>query len=78
MDQSPELEPSQESEGAEPQEVDERGHGPYQPHEPGYGLEQPGYNPYEDEIPDPQARMLAIKNAKAYLLKTSTKSGLNL
>ncbi|NXI26749.1 RSH4A protein, partial [Sterrhoptilus dennistouni] len=56
----------------------ERGHGPYQPHEPGYGLEQPGYNPYEDEIPDPQARMLAIKNAKAYLLKTSTKSGLNL
>ncbi|NWW40322.1 RSH4A protein, partial [Panurus biarmicus] len=53
-------------------------HGPYQPHEPGYGLDQPGYNPYEDEIPDPQARMLAIKNAKAYLLKTSTKSGLNL
>ncbi|NXD45091.1 RSH4A protein, partial [Copsychus sechellarum] len=55
-----------------------RGHGPYQPHEPGYGLEQPAYSPYEDEIPDPQARMLAIKNAKAYLLKTSTKSGLNL
>ncbi|NXI82357.1 RSH4A protein, partial [Rhipidura dahli] len=53
-------------------------HGPYQPHEPGYGLDQPGYSPYEDEIPDPQARMLAIKNAKAYLLKTSTKSGLNL
>ncbi|NXR97879.1 RSH4A protein, partial [Oxylabes madagascariensis] len=56
----------------------ERGHGPYLPHEPGYGLDQPGYNPYEDEIPDPRARMLAIKNAKAYLLKTSTKSGLNL
>ncbi|NXB76174.1 RSH4A protein, partial [Donacobius atricapilla] len=56
----------------------ERGHGPYQPHEPGYGLDQPGYSPYEDEIPNPQARMLAIKNAKAYLLKTSTKSGLNL
>ncbi|NWH39319.1 RSH4A protein, partial [Chloropsis hardwickii] len=56
----------------------EGGHGPYQPHEPGYGLDQPGYSPYEDEIPDPQARMLAIKNAKAYLLKTSTKSGLNL
>ncbi|NWI01872.1 RSH4A protein, partial [Tichodroma muraria] len=56
----------------------ERGHGPYQPHEPGYGLDQPGYSPYEDEIPDPQARMLAIKNAKAYLLKTSTVSGLNL
>ncbi|NWU21635.1 RSH4A protein, partial [Dyaphorophyia castanea] len=53
-------------------------HGPYQPHEPGYGLDQPGYSPYEDEIPDPQARMLAIKNAKAYLLKTSTRSGLNL
>ncbi|NXA77001.1 RSH4A protein, partial [Thryothorus ludovicianus] len=53
-------------------------HGPYQPHEPGYGLDQPGYSPYEDEIPDAQARMLAIKNAKAYLLKTSTKSGLNL
>ncbi|NWV50159.1 RSH4A protein, partial [Daphoenositta chrysoptera] len=53
-------------------------HGPYQPHEPGYGLDQPGYSPYEDQIPDPQARMLAIKNAKAYLLKTSTISGLNL
>ncbi|NWY75441.1 RSH4A protein, partial [Erithacus rubecula] len=56
----------------------ERGHGPYQPHEPGYGLDQAGYSPYEDEIPDPETRMLAIKNAKAYLLKTSTKSGLNL
>ncbi|NXE39374.1 RSH4A protein, partial [Ptilorrhoa leucosticta] len=53
-------------------------HGPYQPHEPGYGLDQPGYSPYEDQIPDPQARMLAIKNAKAYLLTTSTRSGLNL
>ncbi|NWW05271.1 RSH4A protein, partial [Oreocharis arfaki] len=53
-------------------------HGPYQPHEPGYGLDQAGYSPYEDQIPDPQARMLAIKNAKAYLLKTSTRSGLNL
>ncbi|NXT60639.1 RSH4A protein, partial [Chaetops frenatus] len=56
----------------------ESGHGPYQPHEPGYGLDQPRYSPYEDEIPDPQARMLAIKNAKACLLKTSTRSGLNL
>ncbi|NWZ34524.1 RSH4A protein, partial [Brachypodius atriceps] len=56
----------------------ERGHGPYQPHEPGYGLDKPGYSPYEDEIADPHARMLAVKNAKAYLLKTSTKSGLNL
>ncbi|NXU65314.1 RSH4A protein, partial [Horornis vulcanius] len=55
-----------------------RGHGPYQPHEPGYGLDQPGYSPYEDVIPDSHSRMLAIKNAKAYLLKTSTKSGLNL
>uniref|UniRef100_A0A8C5UC02 Radial spoke head 6 homolog A n=1 Tax=Malurus cyaneus samueli TaxID=2593467 RepID=A0A8C5UC02_9PASS len=53
-------------------------HGPYQPHEPGYGLDQPEFSPYEDEIPDPKARMLAIQNAKAYLLKTSTKSGLNL
>ncbi|NXA60229.1 RSH4A protein, partial [Mohoua ochrocephala] len=53
-------------------------HGPYQPHEPGYGLDQAGYSPYEDQIPDPQARMLAVKNAKAYLLKTSTRSGLNL
>ncbi|NXH86855.1 RSH4A protein, partial [Edolisoma coerulescens] len=53
-------------------------HGPYQPHEPGCGLDQPAYSPYEDQIPDPQARMLAIKNAKAYLLKTSTVSGLNL
>ncbi|NWV14174.1 RSH4A protein, partial [Ptilonorhynchus violaceus] len=53
-------------------------HGPYQPHEPGYGLDQPGYSPYDDQIPDPKARMLAIQNAKAYLLKTSTRSGLNL
>ncbi|RMC13794.1 hypothetical protein DUI87_08877 [Hirundo rustica rustica] len=78
MDQSPGLDPSREPKSADPQDAYERGHGPYQPHEPGYGLDQPGYSPYEDEIPDPQARMLAIKNAKAYLLKTSTKSGLNL
>ncbi|NWY58836.1 RSH4A protein, partial [Chionis minor] len=56
----------------------ERGHGPYQPHEPGYGLYQPGYSPYDDQIPDPQSRTLAIQNAKAYLLKSSTTSGLNL
>ncbi|XP_074848089.1 radial spoke head protein 6 homolog A-like isoform X2 [Carettochelys insculpta] len=54
------------------------GHGPYQPHEPGYGLYQPGYSPYEDEMPDPEPRALAIQNAKAYLMKSSTKSGLNL
>ncbi|XP_073196916.1 radial spoke head protein 6 homolog A-like isoform X2 [Lepidochelys kempii] len=54
------------------------GHGPYQPHEPGYGLYQPGYSPYEDEIPDPEPRALAVQNAKAYLMKSSTKSGLNL
>ncbi|KFO71717.1 Radial spoke head protein 4 A, partial [Cuculus canorus] len=53
-------------------------HGPYQPHEPGYGLYQPGYSPYDDQIPDPESRMLAIQNAKAYLLKSSTTSGLNL
>ncbi|XP_010409997.3 radial spoke head protein 4 homolog A-like [Corvus cornix cornix] len=73
MDQSPGSEPSQ-----EPKDAYEDGHGPYQPHEPSYGLDQPGYSPYEDQIPDPQARMLAVKNAKAYLLKTSTRSGLNL
>ncbi|NXY16863.1 RSH4A protein, partial [Atrichornis clamosus] len=56
----------------------ERGHGPYQPHEPGYGLDQPGCSPYDDQIPDSKARTLAIQNAKAYLLKTSTTSGLNL
>ncbi|NXF34292.1 RSH4A protein, partial [Nyctibius bracteatus] len=56
----------------------ERGHGPYQPHEPGYGLYQPGYSPYDDQIPDPKSLMLAIQNAKAYLLKSSTTSGLNL
>lgn len=78
MDQSLGLDSSQEPDSADPQDAYERGHGPYQPHEPGYGLDQPGYSPYEDEIPNPQARMLAIKNAKAYLLKTSTKSGLNL
>uniref|UniRef100_A0A8C5INA9 Radial spoke head component 4A n=1 Tax=Junco hyemalis TaxID=40217 RepID=A0A8C5INA9_JUNHY len=66
------------AEGAYAEDAYEGGHGPYQPHEPGYGLDQPGYSPYEDEIPDAQARMLAMKNAKAYLLTTSTKSGLNL
>ncbi|KAJ7408919.1 Radial spoke head protein 4 A [Willisornis vidua] len=60
------------------QDAYERGHGPYQPHEPGYGLDQPEHSPYEDEIPDPKTRMLAIHNAKAYLLKTSTTSGQNL
>ncbi|XP_010083665.1 PREDICTED: radial spoke head protein 4 homolog A, partial [Pterocles gutturalis] len=56
----------------------EHGHGPYQPHEPGYGLYQPGYSPYDDQIPDPKSRTLAIQNAKAFLLKSSTTSGLNL
>ncbi|XP_035181433.1 LOW QUALITY PROTEIN: radial spoke head protein 6 homolog A-like [Oxyura jamaicensis] len=56
----------------------EGGHGPYQPHEPGYGLCQPGYSPYDGQIPDPEAGMLAIQNAKAYLLTSSTTSGLNL
>ncbi|NWV20450.1 RSH4A protein, partial [Origma solitaria] len=46
----------------------ERGHGPY----------QPGFSPSEDQIPHSKARMLAIHNAKAYFLKTSTRSGLNL
>ncbi|NXG47203.1 RSH4A protein, partial [Psilopogon haemacephalus] len=52
--------------------------GPYQPREPGYGLYQPGFSPHDDQIPDPESRMLAVQNAKAYLLKTSTASGLNL
>ncbi|NXX41788.1 RSH4A protein, partial [Tricholaema leucomelas] len=52
--------------------------GPYQPHEPGYGLYQPGFSPYDDEIPEPESRMVAVQNAKAYLLKSSTTSGLNL
>uniref|UniRef100_A0A8D2KZL6 Radial spoke head component 4A n=1 Tax=Varanus komodoensis TaxID=61221 RepID=A0A8D2KZL6_VARKO len=54
------------------------GHGPYQTHEPGYGLYQMGGNLYEDQIPDPGPRALAIKNAKAYLLKTSLKTGVSL
>ncbi|XP_074004122.1 radial spoke head protein 4 homolog A-like [Numenius arquata] len=62
----------------EEQDPYERGHGPYQPHEPGYGLYQPGYSPYDDQIPDPKSQTLAIQNAKAYLLKSSTTSGLNL
>uniref|UniRef100_A0A8B9ISH7 Radial spoke head component 4A n=1 Tax=Amazona collaria TaxID=241587 RepID=A0A8B9ISH7_9PSIT len=49
-----------------------------QPYEPGYGLYQPGYGPYDDQIPDPTHQMLAIQNAKALLLKSSTTSGLNL
>ncbi|XP_009883829.1 PREDICTED: LOW QUALITY PROTEIN: radial spoke head protein 6 homolog A-like [Charadrius vociferus] len=64
--------------GQDPYQAYERGHGPYQPHEPGYGLYQPGYSPYDDQIPDANSRMLAIQNAKAYLLKSSTTSGLNL
>ncbi|XP_062991370.1 radial spoke head protein 6 homolog A-like [Elgaria multicarinata webbii] len=54
------------------------GHGPYQTHEPGYGLYQMGVNLYEDQIPDPGPRALAMKNAKAYLLKTSIKTGVSL
>ncbi|XP_042324971.1 radial spoke head protein 6 homolog A-like isoform X2 [Sceloporus undulatus] len=57
---------------------DTGGHGPYQTHEPGYGLYQMGVNLYEDQIPDPGPRALAIKNAKAYLLKTSVKTGVSL
>ncbi|CAN0135075.1 unnamed protein product [Bubo scandiacus] len=64
--------------GDDPYQADERRRGPYQPHEPGYGLYQSGYNPYDDQIPDPKSRTLAIQNAKAYLLKSSTTSGLNL
>lgn len=64
--------------GRDPYQASERAHGPYQPHEPGYGLHQPGHSPYDDQIPDPKSRMLAIQNAKAYLLKSSTTSGLNL
>ncbi|XP_074913113.1 radial spoke head protein 4 homolog A-like [Buteo buteo] len=64
--------------GRDPYQAYERVHGPYQPHEPGYGLHQPGHSPYDDQIPDPESRMLAIQNAKAYLLKSSTTSGLNL
>ncbi|NXX17334.1 RSH4A protein, partial [Podargus strigoides] len=56
----------------------ERGHGLYQPHEPGYGLYQPGYSPNNDQTHDLKSQMLAIQNAKAYLLKSSTASGLNL
>lgn len=56
----------------------EPGHGPYQTHEPGYGLYQTGTNLYEDQVPDPGPRELAIKNAKAYLLKTSVKTGVSL
>lgn len=87
MDQSSALglDPSQTEEpnsdyavGQEPYQADECGHGPYQPHEPGYGLYQPGFSPYDDQIPDPESRMLAIQNAKAYLMKSSTTSGLNL
>ncbi|OXB77551.1 UNVERIFIED_CONTAM: hypothetical protein H355_015843 [Colinus virginianus] len=59
-------------------QVYEHEHGPYLPHEPGYGLYQPGYSPYDDQTPDPEHRMLAFQNAKAYLLKSSVTSGLNL
>lgn len=53
-------------------------HGPYQAHDPGSGIHQLGTNLYDDQIPDPGSRALAIKNAKAYLLKTSVKSGVSL
>ncbi|KAK2519915.1 radial spoke head 4 a-like protein [Columba guinea] len=62
----------------DPYQAYERGHGPYQPHEPGYGLYQPGYSLYDDQMPDLNSQKLAIENAKAYLLESSTVSGLNL
>ncbi|XP_074948537.1 radial spoke head protein 6 homolog A-like isoform X2 [Phalacrocorax aristotelis] len=64
--------------GQDPYQAYEGGHGPYQPHEPGYGLYQPGYSPYDDQILNPKSRTLAIQNAKAFLLKSSTASGMNL
>ncbi|XP_051473803.1 radial spoke head protein 4 homolog A-like [Apus apus] len=80
--QEPSLrEPEQSADRSEPYDASpgyERGHGPYQPHEPGYGLYQPGYSPYDHQIPETKSRRLAIQNAKAYLLKSSTTSGLNL
>ncbi|XP_026581268.1 radial spoke head protein 6 homolog A-like, partial [Pseudonaja textilis] len=53
-------------------------HGPYQPHEPGYLSQLGMMSLYEDQIPDPGPRALAIKNAKAYLLRTSVKTGVSL
>lgn len=53
-------------------------HGPYQPHEPGFLFQMGMMNLYEDQIPDPGPRTLAIKNAKAYLLRTSVKTGVSL
>lgn len=53
-------------------------HGPYQSHEPGYLSQLGMMNLYEDQIPDPGPRTLAIKNAKAYLLRTSVKTGVSL
>ncbi|XP_067992951.1 radial spoke head protein 6 homolog A-like isoform X1 [Melanerpes formicivorus] len=64
--------------GQAPYQAYEDRHGPYRPHEPGYGLYQPGFSPYDDQIPEPESRLLAVQNAKAYLLTSSTTSGLNL
>ncbi|XP_009907158.2 radial spoke head protein 4 homolog A [Dryobates pubescens] len=64
--------------GQAPYQAYEDRHGPYRPHEPGYGLYQPGFSPYDDQIPEPESRQLAVQNAKAYLLTSSTTSGLNL
>ncbi|NWW89033.1 RSH4A protein, partial [Rhynochetos jubatus] len=56
----------------------ERGHGPWQPREPGNGLCQPGYSPHDDRTPAPDSWALAVQNAKAYLLRSSSASGLSV
>ncbi|XP_033016481.1 radial spoke head protein 6 homolog A-like [Lacerta agilis] len=66
------------SRGSQIMQQESLAHGPYQTHEPGIGLYQLGATLMEDQIPDPGPRALAIKNAKAYLLKTSLKTGVSL
>ncbi|XP_007941250.1 radial spoke head protein 6 homolog A [Orycteropus afer afer] len=55
-------------------------HGPYVRDDPAihYSPSELGFGPYDEEVPEPEPRELAVQNAKAYLLQTSFKCDLSL
>uniref|UniRef100_A0A7N4V6V0 Radial spoke head 6 homolog A n=1 Tax=Sarcophilus harrisii TaxID=9305 RepID=A0A7N4V6V0_SARHA len=68
------------SSGSFQPDEEEEAHGPYALDDPqfrGSHLD-PGFGPFDYELPEPEPRELMIQNAKAYLLKTSVKCDLSL
>ncbi|XP_043849837.1 radial spoke head protein 6 homolog A [Dromiciops gliroides] len=62
------------------QDEEEGPHGPYAMDDPRFrgSHMEPGFGPFDYELPEPEPRELMIQNAKAYLLKTSVKCDLSL